>query len=153
MKTCKFLDRDFELGGTIDHLEQDKGKYKGIYIIVCPKSFQDICFDECSKAGRYKGKNPTITVEKLESKWVNSAEILYIGKSETSVGKRMRQHIEFWYGEAVPAWGGRIIAQLRNFGNLEVWYYPCEIPKDMEHTLLKEFESRYKQLPFANFKR
>ena len=38
MKTCKFLDRDFEFGGTIDHLEQDKGKYKGIYIIVCPRS-------------------------------------------------------------------------------------------------------------------
>lgn len=153
MKTYKFLGRDFEFGGTIENLEPDEGKYKGIYIIVRPVSFQNIYFDECSKAGRHKGKNPTVTVEKLRSKWIDGAEVLYIGKSETSVQKRMQQHRDFWYGEAVPAWGGRIIAQLRDFGKLEVWYFQCDIPKDMEHTLLKEFVSQYKKLPFANFKR
>lgn len=153
MKTCTFLGRNFEFGGTIERLAQDKGKYKGIYIIVRPESFQDVCFEERSAAGRYKGKNPTVTIEKLKNKWVDGADVLYIGKSETSVQKRMQQHRDFWYGEAVPAWGGRIIAQLQNFGNLEVWYFPCDIPKNMEHTLLKEFEAKYKQLPFANFKR
>lgn len=118
-----------------------------------PRSFTEICLKEVSAAGRHKGKDPTVSIAKLKSKWVDEAEVLYIGKSETSVLKRMQQHREFWYGEAVPAWGGRIIAQLKNFGDLEVWYYSCDIPKDMEHTLIKEFEQQYKKIPFANFKR
>lgn len=147
-----FLDREFEFGGTIGKLAPDKGAYKGVYIIVLPKSFQEVCFNERSNAGSLEDKDPTIAVDISKKKWVDEAEILYIGKHETSVKNRMRQHFDFWNGKAVPAWGGRIIAQIRNFENLEVWYLSCDNPQDMERTLLKEFETQYKKLPFANWR-
>ncbi len=147
-----FLNNEFEYAGTIGNLEHDKGNFKGIYIIVRPEKMQDIHIIPTSNAGKFKGKDPTVKIEKLKQKLLNEAEILYLGKSEDSVEKRMQQHIEFWNGKPIAAWGGRSIAQIRNFENLDVWYLPCDNPREMESALLNDFETKYKQLPFANWR-
>ena len=173
MKT--FLGKDFEYGGTIAEIEFDfYGKFhettdetdlctdeprgsndrnrKGVYIVVLPKTFQEICFEEDSKAGRFKGKNPTVSPDTLKANWVDGAEILYIGKTERTIQKRMREHIDFWNGKPVAAWGGRFIAQLQNFKDLEIWFLPWDRPAEMETALINEFKVRYKKLPFANLR-
>lgn len=142
----------FEYAGTIGKLDRDKGNFKGIYIIVRPEKMQDIHLNQTSNAGKFKGKEPTVKIEKLKKKLLVQAEILYLGKSEDSVEKRMQQHIDFWNGKPIAAWGGRSIAQIRNYENLGVWYFPCDNPKEMESTLLREFEKQYNQLPFANWR-
>lgn len=147
-----FLNKEFEYAGTIGKLVRDRGNFKGIYIIVRPKDMQDIQLNPTSNAGRFKGKDPTVTIEKLNRKLVYDADILYLGKSEDSVYRRMQQHIDFWNGEPIAAWGGRSIAQIINYEDLEVWYMPCDNPKEMESSLLREFEKQHKQLPFANWR-
>ena len=147
-----FLNNEFEYAGTIGRLERDRGNFKGIYIIVRPEKMQDILLEQTSNAGKFKGKDPTVKVEKLKRKLLDGAEILYLGKSEDSVEKRMQQHIDFWNGKPIAAWGGRSIAQIKHFEELEVWYLLCDNPKEMERTLLREFERQYKQLPFANLR-
>lgn len=147
-----FLNNEFEYAGTIGNLERDRGNFKGIYIIVRPEIMQDIRLFPTSNAGKFKGKDPTVNIEKLKHKLLNEADILYLGKSEDSVEKRMQQHIDFWNGEPIAAWGGRSIAQIIDFEKLEVWYLPCDNPKEMESSLLREFETKYNQLPFANWR-
>ena len=147
-----FMNREFEYAGTIGKLERNRGNFKGIYIIVRPEKMQDILLKQTSNAGKFKGKDPTVKVEKLKRKLLDGAEILYLGKSEDSVEKRMQQHIDFLNGKPIAAWGGRSIAQIKHFEELEVWYLLCDNPKEMERTLLREFERQYKQLPFANLR-
>ena len=147
-----FLNKLFEYAGTIGNLECDRGNFKGIYIIVRPEKMQDILLNQTSNAGKYKGKDPTVNIEKLKQKLLVQADILYLGKSEGSVEKRMHQHIEFWNGKPISAWGGRSIAQIQHFEDLEVWYLPCDNPKEMESALLNDFETKYNQLPFANWR-
>lgn len=150
----EFFGKIFNYGGTIGELgqEQDNGDYKGVYIIARPDSFQKIGFEEHSPAGWFKGKDPTVPIATLKDKWVDNANILYIGKHEKSVRKRMQQHIDFYNGKPIAAWGGRIISQIINFEDLEVWYLSCENPTKMEKALLNEFKTQYKKLPFANWK-
>jgi len=90
----------------------------------------------------------------LEQKWVENAEILYIGKAERSIDKRMEQHIYFWSGNDYDsAWGGRLIAQIKDFDKLEVWETECDNPKAKERELIDKFVKEYKKLPFANLRR
>ena len=44
------------------------------------------------------------------------------------------------------------ILRQKNFEDLEVWYLPCNNPKEMETAFLREFEGQYKQLPLANWR-
>ena len=147
-----FLGKNFEFGGTIKH-PNDKGNYKGVYLVVRPESFRQVIFKSSSCAFRLRGKDPTVSLDKLQDKWVDDA-ILYIGKSEKSVHKRMQQHIDFWKGNRAVAWGGRIIAQIVNYEELEIWYLSCDNPKQMERDLLDVFCGMHdEKLPFANFRR
>ena len=148
-----FLDRNFEFGGIIGKPYHNKGEYKGVYLVVRPDSFQNVVFKSNSDAFWFKGKNPTVSLDKLLDKWVDDA-ILYIGKHEKSVRKRMQEHIVFWKGNRATAWGGRVIAQIENYEELEMWYLPCDNPKQMERNLLDVFCGMHdKKLPFANFRR
>lgn len=147
-----FLNRTFEYGGTIANLDLNKGNYKGVYIVVCPDDIHNHSLKEHSNAGKYKGKDPTIAIAELKKKIPNKTKILYIGKSEKSVLKRIQQHVRFWYGEPIAAWGGRAIAQLESFDTFEVWYLQSDNPKATEKTLLNDFKSNYGNLPLANWR-
>jgi hypothetical protein len=147
-----FFNREFEYGGTIGKLEQDKGNHKGVYLIVLSDDFKKIEFNEVSKAGKFKGKDPTVSVDKLNEKRTVGTNILYIGESEDNVRERMKNHVKFWNGDPIRAWGGRVIGQIKNYKNLEVWYLESGTPKETEKILLSEFVAKYKKLPFANWR-
>ncbi len=153
MKNKIFLNESFEFGGTVKHLFRDKGNYAGVYIVVLPNDFIEISFSESCNLSLWRDKVVSVSIEELEDKWVNNCEILYIGKSESkTVNRRMHQHINFWNGKPVAAFGGRIIGQINNYENLEVWFLECDNPKNMEEILIKRFRNKYGKLPFANWR-
>lgn len=157
-----FLNNYFESGGTIGDLEENKGNYFGIYILVLPSDFGKIEFSKnhykakCKKKG--KEENLNYPLNDLEQKWVNDAKVLYIGKSESKfVQKRMKEHIRLYTWDEnhngynnVPARGGRSIGQIQNFKNLEVLYLKTDKPKEKEKELIRLFKEQYNKLPFAN---
>ena len=148
-----FFDRSFEYGGTIENLDKTKGNYYGVYMFVLPKDFGKFEFKAHSTSGKWKGKNPDVSVEKLKEEWVDGAEILYIGKRERkTVYERVLEHKNFLSGEPISARGGRIIGQIPNYEKLEVWYLKCDNPTEMKEKLLQDFKKQYKKLPFANLK-
>ena len=147
-----FLNKEFEFWGTIQNHYANDGNCQGIYIIALPDDFGKVNFNSSSSLDKWKDKNVAVPIEKLHKKWVENTNILYIGKSETNISKRLMQHIDFWNGEYVPAYGGRIIGQIENFFDLEVWYFECNNPSQAEKELLKTFKGKYGKLPFANWR-
>ncbi len=160
----KFLSKEFEFGGTIEQLKQGKGDYLGVYIIVKPSDFGDIHFEENYYKAKRKKKDEEVDLNyplcNLKQKWVEKANILYIGKSKSkSVRKRMIEHIEMYTWDEknrrynnVPARGGRSVGQIQNFKKLQVWYLRCENQDKTEKELINTFEEQYEKLPFANRK-
>ncbi|MCH8863005.1 MAG: hypothetical protein IID51_10900 [Proteobacteria bacterium] len=115
---------------------------------------------ERSTGGFFKGKNPSVPIPKLRSKWVPEAPVLYIGKAGSVHGhatlrKRIQSYIRFGVGEAIGHWGGRYIWQLRNAEQLLICWLvlPDAIPRDVEKSLISSFEAKYGVLPFANLQR
>ena len=157
-----FLTKEFEYGGTLGNLKQDKGNYLGVYIIVLPNDFGEIGFDENYYKTKYRKngneKDLNYPLYDLKQKLVNNSNILYIGKSKSkTMQKRMIEHIKLYTWDEnndgynnVPARGGRSIGQIRNFKNLEVWYLESNNPDKTEKELLDLFQKQYKKLPFAN---
>lgn len=146
----EFLGEAFVFGGTVEKPSPDEGVYKGVYLIVRPENFMK-SFNGHSKAGKWKGKDPTVSIGELEKNWIDDADILYIGESK-NVQERIRAHIDFWNGKTARAYGGRFIAQLQNYTDLEVWHLPCDDGKAKRSVLLQAFEARYNKLPFANLR-
>ncbi|MCX9193291.1 hypothetical protein C3Y87_18160 [Carbonactinospora thermoautotrophica] len=134
----------------------------GVYVVFRPvdpddpKALPD--FLPTSPAGRFKRRDPSESVEKLQREWVAGAEVLYIGKADAGEGgrrglkKRLDEYRRFGAGEPVGHWGGRYIWQLADAEQLLVAWRPVldENPEDVEERLLKDFKRLYGALPFAN---
>ncbi len=95
--------------------------------------------------------NPNVDLAVLKANYVDSSDILYIGKA-TSLKKRLGQLLRFGAGSAVGHWGGRFLWQLADSENLLIaWKLtPTTDPKVVESTMLNEFISLHGKLPFAN---
>ncbi len=148
----EFLNRVFEFGGTLGNLQAEKGNYNGVYIFVRPDDFGKVIFGE-SKLKFWRGYEVSLTTEELQNKWVENANVLYIGKCSSktkSLQKLVRKHIEFWNGKEVSAYGGKAIGQIQNWKDLQVWYLECADPQQAKTDLLKDFFEKYGKLPFAN---
>ena len=149
----RFFDRDFEFGGTLRDLNESKGNYYGVYLIALPSDFGKVAFSETAKLEKWRDRKVAVSIDELQNRWLNNADVLYIGKSESkTVYKRVLEHLKFWNGKKVSAFGGRIIGQIKNFENLQVWYMECEDSKKIKKELLCKFKNKYGQLPFANLK-
>ena len=131
---------------------------KGIYLVINKE--HDKSFLNTSIGGHFKGKNPTVTIEKLNQNWVEDTIVIYIGKaggfnSKANLKKRLMQYLRFGNGESVGHWGGRFIWQLENNNDLIIAWKELhdEDPREEEKKLLIEFERQYNKLPFANLVR
>ena len=60
----------------------------------------------------HKGKILDDPVDLLKSKWVDNTNIIYIGKTDSSLKKRINTYINFGKGKDDPHRGGRDIWQL-----------------------------------------
>lgn len=123
---------------------------QGVYAIMLPKEFDPI-FEIHSCAGFFKGKDPTVTREQLESNWVENADVIYFGKA-TNLRQRLGQYLRFGKGVSVGHWGGRLIWQLANPQQLQIGWLetPHENPRSIEKSLIEGFRSHYGKAPFAN---
>lgn len=73
----------------------------GVYIVLgpanCPPSFEAV-----SCGDHFKGRDPSVGVSQLRSKWVSdAAEAVYIGMASTSLRSRLRQYRAFGAGRPV----------------------------------------------------
>lgn len=126
----------------------------GVYVVLRPDGVQPT-FLPSSQAGRHKGKNPSLSVDDLRSRWVNEADVLYVGKaggepSKATLRKRLTQYVRFGRGHPAGHCGGRAIFQISDWENLMVAWRVDDQPSRLESSLLKEFKTTFGALPFAN---
>lgn len=129
----------------------------GVYCVLRPSTKPPI-FLRRSTGGHFKGKDPTVAVHLLQSKWVDNALVLNIGKAggngKTPLKTRINQYMLFGRGRPVGHRGGRFIWQLGDSQDLILCWNltPNSNPRNLEKALLRKFEEAYLRLPFANLR-
>lgn len=131
----------------------------GLYAITIPEGYKPdfIGPDEAKKDGNVIRPWP---ISRLKDNWVPGTDIVYFGlagaRSNRSLRKRLRDLLRHGSGHTTnrgPHKGGEILWQLAGYGNFTIWILPTPgppVPRELEHKLLKEFERKTGQLPFAN---
>lgn len=133
-------------------------KQPGLYVVV-RTSTQAPRFLDTSVGGWFKGKDPSVPVTRLESRWLTTTPVIYIGKaggatSGATLSGRLAQYQRFCNGEPIGHWGGRFICQLTDLADLLVAWRPSSGDEASEDTAaIDEFKSQYGQYPFANLRR
>lgn len=130
---------------------------QGIFAILRAETFEPKFLTK-STAGIFKKKNPSLQISQLTERWIDPAQILYLGKagpgSKANRGLRiqMKEIIDFGAGKPPGHWDSRLIWQLAGANKLMVAWK--ELPaEELNSTLAKyhsRFIERYGQLPFAN---
>lgn len=158
-KTQELKNSSFEGFYTIGSLMKNScstiPRQKGVYLVLNHKN--EHSFLDENVGGHFKGKNPTLPINKLIDNWVGKSRILYIGKaggfsSKATLHSRLKQYMRFGNGEPVGHWGGRLIWQIKSNRKLLIAYKMLNgvEPREYEKTLISNFIESYKKLPFAN---
>ncbi|MFF2065907.1 hypothetical protein ACFVWZ_29610 [Streptomyces sp. NPDC058200] len=128
----------------------------GIYAVVRASGAAPV-FLATSTAGWRKQRDPAVSVEELAAKWVDGAEVVYIGKADAGAAGghglrgRLTQYARHGLG-GTSHHGGRYIWQLTDNANLLIAWKTGAHPRDAEKALIAEFEAIHGVLPFANLK-
>ena len=82
-------------------------------------------------------------------RWLRDEPVVYIGKADQPIEKRVGQFYRQKCGDRSPHAGGQVILLL----NCDLWVYwsPADYPRSAERTMLCEFEKQVGKVPFANF--
>lgn len=131
----------------------------GVYVVLLPDDITPN-FREASQAGRFKGKDPSVTQPQLAAAWVAGVGVLYIGKANAGVTgrrglrKRLDEYRRHGAGEPVGHWGGRYIWQLTDSERLLVAWRSTADAKviELEAELISQFRTDFGVRPFANRK-
>jgi len=128
----------------------------GVYAVLYSRSDKP-AFLTVSTGGHHKGKDPSVSVAELDSRWVDGPTVVYYGKasaSSPSRGLRTRfgEFLKFGAGKPVGHWGGRLTWQLPDTGDLIVCWKetPDSDPRAMEREMIADFANRFGKRPFAN---
>lgn len=122
----------------------------GIYVLLRPDDSAPV-FLEVSTGGWYQGRDPSVSLERLQAEWLAQEEVAYIGKAD-SLQDRLGLYLRFGAGEDVRHYGGRLIWHLAAAEQLIVAWRQTEIPLAEEKQLLAEFRARVRRYPFANLR-
>ena len=122
----------------------------GVYLVIRTDP-QSPVFLDSSTGGRFKGREPAVSIQALQQAWVTGPIVVYIGKA-TALRERLRRYMRFGHGEPAHHWGGRYIWQLAGAADLLVCWRatPDEDPRQVERRLMQEFRNQYGKRPFAN---
>ena len=131
----------------------------GVYI-VARESSDKVCFLEESIGGHFKGKNPTVSISKLQDNWIDGAYVINIGKAggtgiKATLFSRIDQYIKFGDGKNIGHRGGRYIWQLEDSDELLIAWKSLdnEEPEVVETELINDFRKQYGKRPFANLQK
>jgi hypothetical protein len=122
----------------------------GAYVVV--GEGESIEFLEENPAGRFKRRNPTVSLAVLKSKWINKSDTIYIGKGN-NLRRRIKQFMDFGAGRPVGHWGGRYTWQVAHAEEMLIAWKPSSEgleARDLESELLRRFAVEFGSLPFAN---
>jgi len=130
-------------------------KHKGVYVVFKRARNRPRFLDEGTGGWfpRKKPKNPNVPVNILEEKWIDGAQVIYIGQTKT-LRHRIKTRLLFGMKKPVGAWGGRYIWQFKDANKLLIAWKetsdgkPCEV----ERKLIDYFKRIYGRLPFANLR-
>jgi hypothetical protein len=146
---------------TVNELQRTKAEAapeaRGVYMILRTDTEPPV-FLERSPAGRFKDKDPTVSVAELTSNWVEGTLVLYIGRAGSSDSKvtlrsRLRTYLRFGAGRRAPHYGGRLIWQVAGSASFIVCWKttPNENPRDVERVLIERFKEEHEgRHPFAD---
>ncbi|SHH75818.1 hypothetical protein SAMN02745135_01988 [Caloranaerobacter azorensis DSM 13643] len=121
-------------------------------------------FIDPGTGGFYKGKDPNVSIEQLKEKWIDDANVIYIGRAggtaqngkecKSTLRIRIKQYIKFGKGKNVGHCEGRYIWQMADSKELLTAYKAIkkENPVLKERKLIKDFQEYYGLIPFANLK-
>ncbi|WP_329281637.1 hypothetical protein [Streptomyces sp. NBC_01451] len=128
----------------------------GIYVVIRTGTSHP-SFLPSSPAGRLKGRDPSVTADKLGDAWVDGATVVYIGKAAGQAGlhQRLADYRRHGTGLLAGHWGGRYIWQLDDADALLVaWQQTAEEDAgEAEQNLIDEFKKLHGgALPFANLR-
>lgn len=75
--------------------------------------------------GKFKGRDPNVSPEKLQAKWIGGERVAYIGQagrdaSAAALRKRLRQLLAFGEGKPAAHRGGRYLWQLADSDKLKI---------------------------------
>ena len=122
------------------------------YVVYRPSATTPI-FLNGNPGGRFKGQDPTVSMDTLQTKWLLNAQTIYIGKADVA-RRRLKQFARFGAGDPVGHWGGRYIWQLADSHDLLVAWHAIQWPetaREYERRLLAQFTDLHGgQRPFAN---
>ena len=134
----------------------DVPKVPGVYVVLRPAK-APAGIRRTNPAYRFKGRDPTLPVAALRSKWPKRALVLYIGKAgkrdgKATLVKRLRSYLRSGQGLPSAHWGGRAIWQVVNADDLLVAWLQTTASgaRVIEQKLISEFEREHGSLPFAN---
>ncbi len=135
---------------------------RGVYLVLNTSGGYPT-FVEKGSGGYFKDKNPNVSIEELNSKWVENTIVLYIGHvggvqggrwSNNTLCDRIKKYMRFGKGHNVAHYGGRYIWQIKDYKNLIVCWKPLkgrrEDPKKVESEMINQFVNIYGKRPFAN---
>ena len=131
-------------------------RHPGVYVVLRASKIAPR-FRRKSAAFHFKGRDPTLPLAHLKSRWVSGAIILYVGKAGTATGKatlcrRIGNYLHSGLPRKSSHWGGRAIWQLRDSTTLQIaWLVTLgREAREKEMSLLADFKNMYQVLPFAN---
>lgn len=108
--------------------------------------------------------NPNDLKRRLSEFWMPDENIIYIGKTDATLKKRISQYYRTELGNDSPHSGGQWIKTLVNLNNLHIYFGESTDPKNTEDKLLEIFSYKVSKktlslirdpeipIPFANLK-
>ena len=131
-------------------------KCKGVYLVV-NLNVNTTEFINPGVGGFFKGKDPNVSIEALNTNHIDNSQVIYIGKAGSPTGQatlnsRLGQYLRFGQTKNVGHWGGRLIWQIKKHSDLVFCWKetPNDDPREIEKQLLSLFVNQYDNRPFAN---
>jgi hypothetical protein len=107
--------------------------------------------------GRFKERNPNVSLQELDENWAPNAKVVYIGKaggtnSKATLRSRLDQLLKFGAGKKIGHWGGRMLWQLADHEELLIGWKPLTDmePATVEADMIQEFRLHFGCRPYAN---